>query len=273
MTGNGRLVIVGTGFKAAGHCTPDAQYEIETADIVYASLPDALAFTWLRSIRSDVHDFSTLYQSGKSRWQTYRDMVQLLTSEALSGKKVCAVFYGHPGVFVTPSHAAIRILREHNIEARMLPGISAEDCLFADLGVDPGLRGCQSLEASSFLLYHHPIDSSQHLILWQIGALADLGFINNQPIAGALETLVNKLSLFYPTDHQICLYEAASWEIQSPRQEWWPISALPQAMLHSNTTLLLPPCSRAKADLSVFEKLGLAVDAIPTVENIDDSFR
>jgi hypothetical protein len=34
----------------------------------------------------------------------------------------------------------------------MLPAVSAEDCLFADLGVDPGAAGCQSHEAADFLI-------------------------------------------------------------------------------------------------------------------------
>jgi hypothetical protein len=35
----------------------------------------------------------------------------------------------------------------------MLPAISAEDCLFADLGVDPADHGCPSYEATDFLVH------------------------------------------------------------------------------------------------------------------------
>jgi len=34
----------------------------------------------------------------------------------------------------------------------MLPGISTEDCLYADLGVDPGLIGSQNFEATDFIV-------------------------------------------------------------------------------------------------------------------------
>ena len=34
----------------------------------------------------------------------------------------------------------------------MLPGISAEDCLLADLGVDSAHNGLQSLEATDLLI-------------------------------------------------------------------------------------------------------------------------
>ena len=54
-------------------------------------------------------------------------------------------------VFVQPSHESIAIARLEGFSARMLPGISAEDCLFADIGLDPGKDGCQSFEATDFL--------------------------------------------------------------------------------------------------------------------------
>jgi hypothetical protein len=38
-------------------------------------------------------------------------------------------------------------------DAVMLPGISAEDCLFADLGIDPGMIGCQSFEATDSITF------------------------------------------------------------------------------------------------------------------------
>ena len=34
----------------------------------------------------------------------------------------------------------------------MLPAISAEDCLFADVGIDPAMTGCQSYEATDFMI-------------------------------------------------------------------------------------------------------------------------
>ena len=58
--------------------------------------------------------------------------------------------------------------RAEGFNARMLPGISAEDCLFANLGADPGTHGCQSFEATSFLLRKPKFDTLTHLILWQI---------------------------------------------------------------------------------------------------------
>jgi hypothetical protein len=88
-----------------------------------------------------------------------------------AGHSVLGVFYGHPGVFVSPSHRAIAIARAEGYEARMLPGISAEDYLFADLGFDPAVTGCCSQEATSVLVHNKQLDITMHNILWQVGAV------------------------------------------------------------------------------------------------------
>ena len=65
-----------------------------------------------------------------------------MLQEVRLGKVVVGVFYGHPGIFVAPSHRAISIARAEGYEAKMLPAVSAEDSLYADLGVDPSRCGC-----------------------------------------------------------------------------------------------------------------------------------
>lgn len=95
------------------------------------------------------------------------------------GQNVVGVFYGHPGVFVSPSHRSIAIARKEGYTAKMLPGISAEDCLFADLGIDPSIPGCLTYEATDMLIRNKPLNSSSHLILFQVGCvgITDFNFI------------------------------------------------------------------------------------------------
>ena len=50
------------------------------------------------------------------------EMVEEILAAVREGKRVCAVFYGHPGVYVKPSHEAVRRARKEGFEARMLPG-------------------------------------------------------------------------------------------------------------------------------------------------------
>src|SRR5205809_2021168 len=46
---------------------------------------------------------------------------------ARGGSLTCLACYGHPGVFVYPSHEAIRRARAEGYVARILAGISSED--------------------------------------------------------------------------------------------------------------------------------------------------
>jgi predicted XRE-type DNA-binding protein len=60
--------------------------------------------------------------------------------------------------------------------ARMLPAISADSCLYADLEIDPARDGCQSFEATDFLVHDRLVDSRSLLIHWQIGMICDATF-------------------------------------------------------------------------------------------------
>lgn len=96
--------------------------------------------------------------------------------EVRAGLNVVGVFYGHPGVFVNPSHRALAIARQEGYKARMLPGVSAEDCLYADLCIDPSNPGCVTYEASDFLVRERPVNIHSHLVLFQVGCVGVVDF-------------------------------------------------------------------------------------------------
>ena len=100
----GSLIVVGTGISVAGQMTLITQNHIRQADIVYAAIPNKPGIEFIRSLNSNTFTLTDLYVIGKSRVQTYQDMCDRIADSVESGLKVCAAFYGHPGVFVTPSH-------------------------------------------------------------------------------------------------------------------------------------------------------------------------
>jgi precorrin-3B methylase len=116
------------------HLTPLAKSYIEKSDVVFAATSDGIIEMWLAGLHPDVRSFQPLYQEGKPRMETYRQMVEAMLTEVRAGKRVCGAFYGHPGVFAWPPHKALEIARKEGYRAHMEPGISAEDCLYADLG-------------------------------------------------------------------------------------------------------------------------------------------
>lgn len=97
--------------------------------------------------------------------------LQVMLKDVRAGFNVLGIFYGHPGVFVSPSHRAIAIARDEGFQAKMLPGVSAEDYMFADLGFDPAVPGCMSQEATGILVHNWKLDTSIHNIIWQVGSV------------------------------------------------------------------------------------------------------
>ena len=238
------LVVVGSGIQMSRHAADRTLSEIRAAQVVLC-LVDPLARAQIQALRPDAIDLSPFYASGKDRRQTYREMEAAIMAEVRAGKRVCAVFYGHPGVFADVPHAVIRKARAEGISARMEPGISAEACLYADLGIDPGRSGVLSLEATHFLIYQHTLDTSAHLLLWQVALSGDLSCSRFHAEPEGLRELVKKLARWYPFGHEVILYEAAVMPIQTHRAERLALRDLPTASYQEFTTLVIPPLQPA----------------------------
>jgi Tetrapyrrole (Corrin/Porphyrin) Methylases len=227
----GSLACVGMGMTLGSHLTPLARSHILQADVVFAGLSDNVVEMSLQRMHADVRSLQPYYQEGKSRLKTYRQWVELMMTEVRAGKRVCGVFYGHPGIFAWSPHKAIEAARAEGFAAHMEPGISAEDCLYADLGIDPGRFGCQHYEASQLLFYERRIDPTSHLVLWQVGVVGDrsLGRLSTGPAYRQL--LVEVLSRDYPLDHEVIVYRAATLPIQKPRIRHVALRDLPHIEL------------------------------------------
>jgi precorrin-3B methylase len=256
MLAKGSLACVGTGMTLGAHLSPRARSYIEQADVVFSLMSDGIVELWLQEMNHDVRSLQPYYREGKSRMKTYREMVDAIMNEVRVGKRVCGVFYGHPGVFAWVPHKAIETARSEGYRAHMEPGISAEDCLYADLGIDPGARGCQHYEASQFMLYRRCIDPSAWLILWQIGIAGDKSLKRFSTGEAHRQVLVDVLARHYPMDHDVIIYRAATLPFQSPRIERLALGTLPQADIGMADTLAIPPARPLEADEGVRARLA-----------------
>ena len=133
----GSLACVGIGITLGSYISPLARSHIEQAAVVFAGVADGVVELWLQRMHADVRSLQPLYGHGKDGGQTYGNMVDVMLAEVRAGKRVCGVFYGHPGVFAQAPHKAIEQARLEGFPARMEPGISSEDCLYASVGIDP----------------------------------------------------------------------------------------------------------------------------------------
>lgn len=257
MTRPGGLWVVGTGIQLMGQATLETESAIRTADKVLYVVTDPITKGWLAELNPSAEDLVGLYDEGKNRIETYEQMIERILDCVRAGDEVCAAFYGHPGVFVYPGHEAVRRAREEGYRAAMLPGVSAEDCLFADLGIDPGATGCQSFEATDFLVYRRRFDEHVPLVLWQVSCIGQLTHELDTATRG-LAVLAEHLTERYGPDHEAIVYEAARYPVTAPVMERVAVADLERAPVSGISTLVVPPARPALADPAMVERLGLS---------------
>ena len=169
-------------------------------------------------------------------------MTERILADVRAGYQVVAAFYGHPGVGVEPGHAAIRLAREEGFSARMLPGVSADACLYADLGLDPLTTGVQSYDGSAFVTHQPPISPTALLLVWQIGVI---GWVTPRYSRDAhqpgLDRLRSVLLRYYDDHHEVIAYEASMLPIFKPTIHRGPLQQLRGLTITPATTLVVPP--------------------------------
>ena len=257
----GSLTVVGSGIELVRDATIGTRMAIEQADKVLMLVTDPASETWIKKLNSNVESLFDCYVDGRPRLEAYKKMVGRILEAVKAGFNVCVVFYGHPGVFVNPSHEAIRIARTQGFSARMFPGISAEDCLFADIGLDPGKHGCQSFEATDFLVRNRKFDPKSPLILWQIGTIGDLFYHKNGRVLETslhgLQVLRNVLETHYDKNHEVIIYQASHLPLCQPSIQHVALAKIQEANVNASSTMYVPPQSPQTQDEEIIKKLGM----------------
>jgi len=252
----GSLTVVGTGYKIGGQITVESLSHIQLAEKVLANV-DPVTYEWLVKINPATESLEDCYAVGKDRGKTYREMVNRILSHVRAGRRVCAVFYGHPGVACDAGQDAVKKAHKEGFVARMLPGISAEDCLFADLGIDPA-EGCQHLEATTFLISRYRVDVTRPVILWQIGAV---GVDTHHPTPevwnrAAFDLLVEKLVRTYSPRHRVIVYEASPFPICDPTIRKVALAKLGTVRITISSTIYIPALREAEIDNRMLARLN-----------------
>lgn len=252
----GQLICVGTGMTLGAHISPVSRHHIENADKVYYLMSNTLVEQWVESMNSNCESLQQFYEEGYSRNNSYNDMVAAILASVRAGKKVVAAFYGHPGVFACVAHRAIDKARKEQFAAHMEAGISAEDCLYADLNIDPGRYGCINFEASQFMFYQRKIDTSAYLILWQVGMAGDQSLTKFSTGAAYRKILVELLAEHYPLDHQVLLYRAKVLPTDTGLKQQLTLNDLVEMEVSMHSTLVIPPANKLQINQKVIDKLN-----------------
>jgi uncharacterized protein YabN with tetrapyrrole methylase and pyrophosphatase domain len=251
----GSLTVVGTGIQLGSHLTPAAREAIKSADVVLSLVSEPVAQMMVEELNPNVRSLHGAYTLGRDRREAYDAMTEEILREVRAGKRVCAAFYGHPAVFVDPSHRAVAQAREEGFEARLLPAVSAEDCLFADLGIDPADEGCLTYEATDFLVRDRDVVPTAALILWQIGTVGNASAADDAVVPG-LPLLVERLRRHYPPEHEVVVYEASPYSAFGPVVTRVGLGELAPEHVTALSTLYVPPRERAAENPETVAQLG-----------------
>lgn len=262
----GQLTIVGTGIQVGLDTTIEARFHIESAQKVLYLVADALTAAWIDRLNPTAESLARFYEPAVSRMTIYDDMVGEILLWLRKSRDLCVAFYGHPGFYVYPSHEAIRRARREGFRASLLPGVSALDRLFSDLGIDPGEQGYQSYEATNFLICRRTFDTSTALILLQVGVLGVEGWhrtIDPGRLRRQLSVLSRHLRHHYDADHEVIVYEASPYPVTGPVVQRVSLDELPSARITPLSTLYVPPGARAIRDPDRLRELHLALSLSP----------
>jgi precorrin-3B methylase len=257
----GSLTVVGIGFGGGEQITAEASQVIGTSEKVLYLVADTSAAEWIRAANPTSESLGECYFGRANRLEAYVDLAERILSFVRRGLRVCAVFYGHPGVLVFPSIEAIIRAREEGFDARMrmLPGISAADCLFADLGLDPGLHGCLTFDATDFLVRRRAVDLTVPMILWQVGAVGRVDYPRDGNKAN-IKILSEALQSMYGPLHEVVIYEARVAPGCDPLMEIVCLEHLAEASINLNSTVYVPPLEEAFIDEGMARRLAIPED-------------
>ncbi|KAG6330821.1 hypothetical protein ID866_8267 [Astraeus odoratus] len=258
VTKRGTLTIAGSGIASIKHITLETLSHIEQADKVYYGVTDPATEAFIRDkSKGDCSDLRVYYDTNKHRYESYVQMCEVMLKDVRAGNDVLGIFYGHPGVFVSPSHRAIAIARDEGFQAKMLPGISAEDYMFADLGFDPAIPGCMTQEATAIVVQNKKLDPSVHNIIWQVGGVGvhDMVFDNAQ-----FHHLVDRLEEDFGPDHKVMHYIGAVLPQSATVMEEYTIADLRKEevvkQFNPVSTFYVPPRDVTSFDKATPQKLG-----------------
>lgn len=253
------LAVVGLGLRP-GHLTHEARELIEAADIVLMLAAGPMAEAMVNVLAREVAVLNRYYEEGLDRLVTYSRMVEHIIGELRQDRLATLAIYGHPGVYCMPAHAAIQRAKELGFSARMYPAVSAEDALFADLGIDPAGRGCQSYEATHFLLHDKLIDPTSWLIVWQIGVVGEQGW-SEQFSSPGLSLLQEKLVGTYNEAHHATIYFAQEALPDSPLTMAVRLGDLRETTFPPLSTLVVPPVGPDRFDPEMVRALNWSRDS------------
>ena len=146
----------------------------------------------------------------------------------------------------------------------MLPGISLEDTLFSDLGIDPSYNGFQNVGATDFLLYDRRLLTDAHVVLKHVGCIGEQCVTPKGVGASNLPVLIKQLQKVYGPDYEVIHYYPSQYPTCKPFIDRKPLCEFLKPELFKTLTPLshfyIPPKSTSCINREMAVQLGMVSD-------------
>lgn len=255
------VTILGLGIRAPDHVTPEAERAILAAREVLFVDPGAGVSAWLAARASRVTPlYAESYSEAGARRSGYHHMAARVLEAALSSAPVAFAMQGHPLLGVTAGRLILKGARALGLTVRVLPGISAFDCVIGELGLDPMLTGLQAYEATDMLLRRRPLQPDVPALIWQIGVVESCLHTQRPARPERFHRLCSHLLGIYPPGHSVTAVYASPHPLV-PTERWSvALADLPgeAARIHAGMTLFIP---------AVAERPIVETDLLATLED------
>lgn len=236
-----RLDIVGTGLVYPDHLTEIAASLMAECDLVLAQLDEGSRLEQLRTINPNLENLNVFYGAGKDRLQTYEEMAQRVVKATLEEQEhVVMAAYGNPGFLCLPTaKVQDRLQSEESVQFRVHSGVSALDCLVADLAVDAE-SGIEAYEVNNLLVFDQQWDTNKSIVLWQIATVGE--FTGAALLAGeGLQVASEELCRIYGPDQELGVYLASVTSDGEPDVIYTSCLGLREVQPYRLATLYIPP--------------------------------
>ena len=217
---------------------------------------DPVATIQLESLNRSARSLTSLYRAGVPRRRIYEEMVDEILGPVRDGKRVCAVFYGHPGVYVEPSHEAVRRARRRDsrlVCSRPSPPRTASSPIWASTRANTAGRAGRRPASSSTASVPTP---TAGLVLWQVDGIGKLDW-NLDPDPRGLPALAEVLGELYPLEHELVFYRASIYPIAPGEAVRMPLRELATLDSPPAPTLYVPPLPSRPIDPAMAARIGV----------------
>jgi uncharacterized protein YabN with tetrapyrrole methylase and pyrophosphatase domain len=237
------IYIVGLGIVAVRHVTREVEAALRRSNEILFLAKAFGIDDYLRRMCPRVTDLhSAAYSEGGGRLNSYHVMAARVLDAAIKHPPVTFALYGHPMVFVYPSRQILEAAGILGLRVQVLPGISAMDCLFVDLALDPALEGLQMYEATDLLLRERPLQPDVPCLLWQVGAVETRLYTEARSRPERFTRIKNYLLRFYPPDHKVIAVYSATHPFARSHLTAFALNDIETVheKLHQSVTLYVP---------------------------------